>query len=108
VYVIQAVSGLGGMQYTSVCGPLLRSKPAKTIFALLKNLVMSGNIQKSSSLSRIVEDITHLKQRLEYFERHVHNIRDEEAKKDYFRTLAKVLEAEEALRHFGEVYNNSK
>jgi hypothetical protein len=69
---------------------------------------MSGNIQKSSSLSRIVEDITHLKQRLEYFERHIHNVRDEEAKKEYFRTLAKVLEAEEALRHFGEVYNNSK
>jgi hypothetical protein len=68
------------MQYTSVCGPLLRSKPAKTIFALLKNLVMSGNIQKSSSLSRIVEDITHLKQRLEYFERHVHNVRDEAKK----------------------------
>ena len=42
------------------------SNPAKTIFDLLKNLVISGNIQKSSSLSRIVEDITHLKQRLEY------------------------------------------
>ena len=90
------------MQYTGVCSPLLRSKPAKTIFALLKNLVMSGNIQKSSSLSRIVEDITHLKQRLEYFERHVHNVRDEEAKKEYFRTLAKVLEAEKALCHFDE------
>ena len=80
---------------------------AKTIFALLKNLVMSGNLQKSSSLNRIVEDITHLKQRLEYFERHVHNVRDEEAKKEYFRTLAKVLEAE-ALRHLEEVFNNSK
>jgi hypothetical protein len=69
---------------------------------------MSGNIQKSTSLSRIVEDITHLKRQLEYFERHVHNDRDEEVKKEYFRTLAKVLEAEEALRHFGEVFNNSK
>lgn len=68
---------------------------------------MSGNIQKSTSLSRIVEDITHLKQQLEYFERHVHNVRDE-VKKVYFRTLAKVLEAEEAFRHFGEVFNNSK
>jgi hypothetical protein len=68
---------------------------------------MSGNLQKSSSLGRIVEDITHLKQRLEHFERHVHNIRDE-AKKEYFRTLAKVLEAEEAVRHFEEVFNNSK
>jgi hypothetical protein len=55
----------------------------------------------------MVEDITHLKQQLEYFERHVHNDRDE-VKKEYFRTLAKVLEAEEALRHFGEVFNNSK
>ena len=69
---------------------------------------MSGNIQKSTSLSQIVEDIIHLKKQLEYFERHVHNVRDEEAKKEYFRTLAKVLEAEEALRHFGEVFNNSK
>jgi hypothetical protein len=90
------------MQYTGVCSPLLRSKPAKTIFALLKNLVMSQNIEKSTSLSRMVEDITYLKQRLEYFERHVHNVRDEEAKKEYFRTLAKVLEAEKGLCHFDE------
>jgi len=69
---------------------------------------MSGNLQKSSSLNRIVEDITHLKQRLEYFERHVHNVRNEEVKKEYFRTLSKVLEAHEALRHFDEVFNNSK
>ena len=69
---------------------------------------MSGNIQKSTSLSRIVEDITHLKQRLEYFERHVHNVRDEEVKKEYFRTLSKVLEAQEALHHFDEVFNNNK
>jgi hypothetical protein len=70
--------------------------------------IMYGDIQKSSSLSRIVEDITHLKQRLEYFERHVHNVRDEETKKEYFRTVAKVLETEVALRHFEEVFNNSK
>ena len=69
---------------------------------------MSEKIQKLPSLNQMVDAITHLKQRLEYFERHVHNVRDEEAKKEYFRTLAKVLEAEEALRHFGEVYNNSK
>ena len=56
----------------------------------------------------MVDAITHLKQRLEYFERHVHNVRDQEVKKEYFRTLAKVLEAEEALRHFGEVFNKSK
>ena len=68
---------------------------------------MSGNIQKSSSLNRIVEDIANLKQRLEYFERHVHNIKSEEVRKEYFRTLGKVLEAEEALHHFGEVFNHS-
>ena len=89
------------MQYTGVCSPLLRSKPAKTIFALLKDLVMSQNIEKSTSLIRMVEDITYLKQRQD-FERHVHNVRDEEAKKEYFRTLAKVLEAEKGLCHFDE------
>ena len=68
---------------------------------------MSGNIQKSSSLNRIVEDITRVKQRLEYFERHIHNVRNEEIKKEYFRTLSKVLEAEEALNHFNNVFNDS-
>src|ERR671918_2334584 len=92
---------------TLVCSPLLQSLPAKTIFVLLRNLVMSGNIQKSSSLNRIVEDITHVKQRLEYFERHIHNVRNEEIKKEYFRTLSKVLEAGEALSHFNNVFNVS-
>jgi hypothetical protein len=69
---------------------------------------MSEKIQKLPSLNQMVDVITHLKQRLEYFERHVHNVRDEEVKKEYYRTLAKVLEAEEALHHFGEVFNNSK
>jgi hypothetical protein len=68
---------------------------------------MSGNIQKSSSLNRIVQDIKNLKQRLEYFERHIHNIKNEEVRKEYFRTLGKVLEAEEALHHFAEVFNDS-
>ena len=68
---------------------------------------MSGNIQKSSSLAQIVEDIMNLKQRLEYFERHVHNIKSEEVRKEYFRTLGKVLEAEEALHHFAKVFNDS-
>ncbi|MGI8834480.1 MAG: hypothetical protein ACR2IS_17820 [Nitrososphaeraceae archaeon] len=36
------------------------------------------------------------------------NARDEEVKKEYFRTLARVLEAERALHHFAEVFNNSK
>jgi hypothetical protein len=68
---------------------------------------MSGNIQKLSSLNQIVEDITNLKQRLERFERHVHNIKNDEVKKEYFRTLGKVLETEEALHHFAKVFNDS-
>jgi hypothetical protein len=68
---------------------------------------MSENIQKSSSLNQIVEDITHLKQRLEYFERHIHNVRNQEKKKEYYRTLASVLEAERALFHFAKVFNDS-
>jgi hypothetical protein len=68
---------------------------------------MSRNIQKSSSLNQIVEDIMPIKQRLEYFERHVHNVQNEEVKKEYFRTLGKVLEAEEALHHFAEVFNKN-
>jgi hypothetical protein len=79
----------------------------KDYIRLIKNLVMSGNIQKSSSLNRIVEDITNLKQRLEYFEIHVHNIKNEEVGKEYFRTLGKVLEAEESLHNFAEVFNSS-
>jgi hypothetical protein len=79
----------------------------KDYIGIIKKLVMSENIEKLSSLNKIVEEITYLKQRLEHFERHVHNIRNEEVKKDYFRTLGKVLEAEEALRHFAKVFNNN-
>ena len=68
---------------------------------------MPENIQKSSSLNLIVEDIMHLKQRLESFERHIHNVRNDEIKKEYFRTLASVLEAERALLHFAKVFNDS-
>jgi hypothetical protein len=68
---------------------------------------MSENIQKSSSLNQTVKDITHLKQRLESFERHIHNVRNDEIKKEYFRTLATVLEAERALLHFAKVFNDS-
>ena len=68
---------------------------------------MSGNIQKSPSLHRIVEDITYLKQRLEYFERHIQLNKNQEVKKEYFQTLAKVLEAEKALHYFAEVVDNN-
>jgi len=69
---------------------------------------MSENIQKSPSLIQIVDAFTHLKQRLEYFERHVQNSKNQEIRKEYFRTLAQVIEAEKALRHFEEVFNSSK
>jgi hypothetical protein len=67
---------------------------------------MSENIQKSSSLNKIVEDITHLKRRLESFERHVYNTKNEEVTKEYYRTLARILDAEKALCHFAVVFND--
>jgi hypothetical protein len=61
---------------------------------------MSENIQKSASLNQMVDAFTHLKQWLEYFESHVQNSKNQEVRKEYFRTLAQVIEAENALRHF--------
>jgi hypothetical protein len=69
---------------------------------------MSENIQKSPSLDQIVDAFTHLKQRLEYFERHVQNSKNQEVRKEYFRTLAQVIEAENALRHIVKVFNSNK
>jgi hypothetical protein len=65
------------------------------------------DIQKSSSLKHIAEDITRLKQQLENFERHV-QIKNQEIKIEYFRTLSQVFEAEKAIYHFSEVFYNSK
>jgi hypothetical protein len=45
----------------------------------------------------MVDAFTHLKQRLEYFERHVQNSKNQEVRKEYFRTLAQLIEAENAL-----------
>jgi hypothetical protein len=42
----------------------------------------------------MVDAFTHLKQRLEYFERHIQNSNNQEVRKEYFRTLAQVIEAE--------------
>jgi hypothetical protein len=67
---------------------------------------MSENIQKSPLLKQIVDAFTHLKERLEYFERHVQNSKNQEVRKEYFRTLAQVIEAEKALRHFVKVFYN--
>jgi hypothetical protein len=69
---------------------------------------MSENIQKSPSLNQMVDSFTHLKQRLEYFERHIQNSKNQEVKKEYFRTLAQVIEAENALRNFVKVFYQTK
>jgi hypothetical protein len=69
---------------------------------------MSENIQKSPSLNQMVEALTHLKQRLEYFERHIQNSKNQEVRKEYFRTLAQLIEAENALRHFVKFFYNDK
>jgi formiminotetrahydrofolate cyclodeaminase len=69
---------------------------------------MSENIQKSPSLNQMVEALTRLKQRFEYFERHVQNSKNQEVRKEYFRTLAQVIEAENALRHFVKVFYQTK
>ena len=61
---------------------------------------MSENIQKSPSLNQMVDAFTHLKQCwLENFKRQVQNSKNQEVRKEYFRTLAQVIEAENALRH---------
>ena len=67
---------------------------------------MSEYIKNSPSLNQIVDAFTHLKQRLEYFERHIQNSKNQEVRKEYFRTLAQVIEAENALRHFVKVFYN--
>jgi hypothetical protein len=85
------------------------SQTGKTIFAFFKKFfTISENIQKSPSLDQIVDAFTHLKQRLECFERHVQNSKNQEVRKEYFRTLAQVIEAENALRHIVKVFNSNK
>jgi predicted DNA-binding protein YlxM (UPF0122 family) len=64
-------------------------------------------IQKSSSLKHIIENITRLKQQLEYFERHV-QLKNQEVKKEYFRALSQVLKAEEAIHLFVDVFDSTK
>jgi hypothetical protein len=66
---------------------------------------MKANLQSPSS-GHIVDDIIRLRQRLEYFERHIHN-KNQEVKNEYTLALSKVLEAEKSVRHFAEVFNSS-
>jgi PleD family two-component response regulator len=65
---------------------------------------MKANLQSSSS-GHIVDDITGLRQRLEYFERHLQN-ESQEVRNEYNQALSKVLEAEKSIHHFAEVFND--
>ena len=56
-----------------------------------RDFIIFENIQKSPSLHQMVDTLRHLKQRLEYFERHVQNSKNQEVRKEYFRTLARVI-----------------
>jgi hypothetical protein len=65
---------------------------------------MKRNLQSPTS-GHIVDDITRLRQRLEYFERHIQN-KSQEVKNEYTQALSKTLEAEESIRHFAVVFND--
>ena len=69
--------------------------------------LMEANFQQSPVSGHLVDDITRLRQRLEYIERHIQT-RNQEVKNVYSQALMKILEAEKALSHFAEVFNNSK
>ena len=66
---------------------------------------MEANFQQSPASGQVVDDITRLRQRLEYIERHIQT-RNQKVKNEYNQALTKVLEAEKALSHFAEVFNN--
>jgi hypothetical protein len=51
---------------------------------------------RSPRPGHIVEDTTNLRQRLEYFERHISN-KSQEVKNEYNQALSKTLEAEKSL-----------
>ena len=80
--------------------------PANTIFDFSEIQYMKANFQQSPTSGYIVSDIINLRQRLEYFERHIQT-RSQEVKNEYNQALSNVIEAEKALRHFAEVFNSS-
>ena len=69
--------------------------------------LMEANFQQSPASGHFVDDITHLRQRLEYIEWHIQT-RSQEIKNEYNQVLTKILDAEKALSHFAEVFNNRK
>jgi hypothetical protein len=68
---------------------------------------MKANLRQSPTSGYILDDITRLRQRFEYFERHIQS-KNQEVKNEYNQALSKVLEAEMALHHFAEVFNSSE
>jgi hypothetical protein len=78
-----------------------------TIFGFGEIHPMEAKFQQSPASGYLIDDITRLRQRLEYIERHIQT-RNQEVKNEYNQALTKVLEAEKALSHFAEVFNNSK
>ncbi|MFZ0697220.1 MAG: hypothetical protein WAM88_08800 [Nitrososphaeraceae archaeon] len=68
---------------------------------------MEANFQQSPASGHFVDDITHLRQRLEYIERHIQT-RSEEVKNEYNQALTKILDAEKAFSRLAEVFNKSK
>lgn len=65
---------------------------------------MNTNLQ-SPRPGHIVDDTISLRQRLEYFERHIQR-KSQEVKNEYAQALYKTLEAEKSIRHFAKVFND--
>jgi hypothetical protein len=65
---------------------------------------MIANSQ-SARPGHIVDDTISLRQRLEYFERHIQN-KSQEVKNEYAQALSKTIEAEKSIRHFAMVFND--
>lgn len=68
------------------------SWPANAILEFDKSYYMIANLQ-SARPGHIVDDTISLRQRLEYFERHIQN-KSQEVKNEYAQALYKTIEAE--------------
>jgi hypothetical protein len=67
---------------------------------------MKAKFQQSPVSGHIVDDIIRLRQRLEYFERHIQT-KSQEVKNEYNQALSNIIETEKALCHFAEAFNNN-
>jgi hypothetical protein len=68
---------------------------------------MKGIFLESPASGYLVDDIIRFRQRLKYLERYIQT-RSQEVKNEYNQALTKILDAEKALSHFAQVFNNSK